>query len=186
MATCAGRVPACRWPRSSLSGAASPPARLPVLRRTTLKETAASSIDYRMHTEKAAPHTGAAPSAASQRFATVNQPPTANPGRQPLPIVVSRDLIPQGRAAATDDRANRRTLLAAQQRPESGAAGGRRPNDHRALLHRARVANDALRCALIDHAAWRDGRGSGILLHRHDARVVERHEWLLRRHRIAH
>src|SRR3954469_24768497 len=88
-------------------------------------------------------------------------------------LLASRDLIPERRAAAADEGANARALLAADRRADAGADARGRSDDHRALLHRALRLDDAfggaliadpLRCGLRDDLARIRGA--------HDLRVV--------------
>src|SRR3954469_17631196 len=64
-------------------------------------------------------------------------------------LLTSRNLVPERRAAAADEGANARALLAADRRADAGADARRRSDDHRALLHRALRLDDALRGALV-------------------------------------
>src|SRR3954467_2908940 len=71
------------------------------------------------------------------------------PDSQISRLLPSRDLVPERRAAATDERANARALLAADRRADTGADARGRSDDHCALLHRALRLDDALRSALV-------------------------------------
>src|SRR3954468_4480586 len=97
------------------------------------------------------------------------------PDSQISRLLPSRDLVPERRAAAADEGADARALLAADRRADAGADARGRSDDHRALLHRALRLDDAfggaliadpLRCGLRDDLARIRGA--------HDLRVVIR------------
>src|SRR3954470_22505621 len=94
----------------------------------------------------------------------------------PIPrLFPSRDLVPERRAAAADERANARALLAADRRADAGADARGRSDDHRALLHRALRLDDALRSALVADPLRCGLRDDLARIRRaHDLRVVIR------------
>src|SRR3954468_11038501 len=71
------------------------------------------------------------------------------PDSQISRLLPSRDLVPERRAAAADEGANARALLAAHRRADAGADARGRSDDHRALFHRALGLDDALGGALV-------------------------------------
>src|SRR5687768_10911277 len=94
-------------------------------------------------------------------------------------LLASRDLVPERGAAAADQGPDARPLLAAHCRADAGADARGRPDDDRALLHRALrlpdgdpflrlVAHDPPRRRLTRHDFLRI-RGPD------DARALERH-----------
>ena len=95
-----------------------------------------------------------------------------------LPTFPPRDLVPERRAAAAEERADARPLLAADRRADAGADARGRSDDDRALLHRAfRLPDDdAFGRALI---AVTRGAASRVttcsrIRGAHDTRVLER------------
>ena len=71
--------------------------------------------------------------------------PFSRPRTPSRRVLTARQLVPEGRAAAADRGANQGALLAADGRADPGAGTRRRPDDDRALGHRARLARPAAR-----------------------------------------
>ena len=128
--------------------------RAPSMRR--LIRRALSSCVLRLYTKRGSPV--APPSATSSAPA----------------YSTSRDLIPQRRAAAAEDRANERALLAADRRSNAGTDAGGRADDDGALRRRTVAASLRVPAIVIHDLARRNrSRHRRRIRRRNDPRVAK-------------